>query len=95
MTQVATWETVFSAPLLSRLSRIRDNRDYPEDSVIPSRRHSPCLPAGLVMNPRDNYLSPASWRIRSSGPFQIGARSGVVLAAFWIASRTIWLSAEA
>ncbi len=36
MTQVATWETVFSTLALSFLSRIRDKRDYPEDSVIPS-----------------------------------------------------------
>ena len=65
------------------------------DLVIPSfrcqRRSIPRR--GAV--PRDNYLSPASCRIRSSFPFQIGAGSGVALAAFWIASRTIWLSAEA
>ena len=69
--------------------------DYPEDSVIPSRgRYRWSVLRGPVI-PRDNYLSPASWRIRSSSPFQMGASSGAVPPAFWIASRTIWLSAEA
>ena len=37
MIQVATWETVFSTLALSLLSRVRDNKDYPEDLVIPNR----------------------------------------------------------
>ena len=32
--------------------------------------------------PRDNYVSPASWRIMSSSPFQMGASSGVLLPLF-------------
>ena len=49
----------------------------------------PLVERGRTLIPRDNYLSPASWRMRSSLPFQMGARSGVALAAFWIASLTI------
>ncbi len=76
-------------------ARVRSPKDYPEDLVIPSRGRC-CLPVGWrAADPRDNYLRPASWRIKSSSPFQRGASSGVVLAAFWIASRTIWLSAVA
>ena len=76
-------------------ARVRSPKDYPEDLVIPSRGRC-CLPVGWrAADPRDNYLRPASWRIRSSSPFHRGASSGVVPAAFWIASRTIWLSAVA
>ena len=76
-------------------ARVKKPRDYPEDLVIPSfPRWCRWVPSRAVI-PRDNYFSPASCRSRSSSPFQIEAGSGVLLAAFWIASRTIWLSAEA
>ena len=83
----------YSAAVLP--GRVRRPKDYPEDLVIPSRGRC-CLSTGAVAgDPRDNYVRPASRRIRSSSPFQRGASSGVAPAAFWIASRTIWLSAVA
>ena len=83
----------YSAAVLP--GRIKKPKDYPEDLVIPSRGRC-CLSTGAVAgDPRDNYVRPASRRIRSSSPFQRGASSGVAPAAFWIASRTIWLSAVA
>jgi len=39
--------TALSTAALSRLSRIRDKRDYPEDSVIPSCRRQ--VPVGAVL----------------------------------------------
>jgi hypothetical protein len=70
-------------------------REYPEYLVIP-RIVDRCWSA-WVRPPdcRDNYVSAASWRIISSSPFQMGTGSGVLLAARWTASRTIWLSAVA
>ena len=83
----------YSAAVLP--GRVKKPKDYPEDLVIPSRGRF-CLSTGAVAgDPRDNYVRPASRRIRSSSPFQRGASSGVAPAAFWIASRTIWLSAVA
>ena len=70
----------------------RTIRRLPLSRVVAIR---PVVARSLVVIPRDNYLSPARRRIRSSGPLQIEAGSGVVLAAFWMASRTILLSAEA
>ena len=76
-------------------ARVRSPKDYPADSVIPSACRYRRLKSREAAILRDNYLSPASWRIRSSSPFQMGARSGALPDAFWIASRTIWLSADA
>jgi hypothetical protein len=76
-------------------ARVRHPKDNHEDSVIPRTWGWGSIGAVRAVIPRDNYVSPASWRTRSSSPFQMGAGSSVVLPAFWIASRTIWLSAEA
>jgi hypothetical protein len=48
ITQVATCATVFSTEALSRLSRVRDNKDYPEDSVIPSLEPMAGVSRGMV-----------------------------------------------
>jgi transposase len=70
-------------------ARVRSPQDNHEGSVIPRTSGGGSIGAVRVAIPRDNYVSPASWRIRSSSPFQMGAGSSVVLPAFWIASRTI------
>ncbi|MDA8355560.1 MAG: IS21 family transposase [Actinomycetota bacterium] len=74
------------AVLPARAYKPKDNH---EDSVIPRTRGWSSIVALRAVIPRDNYVSPASLRIRSSSPFQIGAGSSVGLPACWIASRTI------
>ena len=65
------------------------------DGLVRALVVAPCQRSRGRVGSRDNHVSPASWRIRSSFPFKRGAGAGVVPAAFWIASRTIWLSAVA
>ena len=48
ITQVATCATVFSTLALSFLSRVRDKKDYPEDSVIPSLEPMAGVSRGMV-----------------------------------------------
>ena len=70
-------------------ARIGTPTDNHEGSVIPRTHGWGSVGAVRAAVPRDNYVRPASWRVRSSSPFQMGAGSSVVLPAFWIASRTI------